>query len=347
MKLHLFFILLLINSINCWADVLAGIEIGSKGIKAIAIDYAAKEDSKQPGEQGYKIIFREDIKADIIEGAKNGLLDTDKIAEGAKAIEVLFRKLKKYDPQSFSIVGSTSFDNYTNTKVLEDAVFEKIGLRIGFITLDEEIFYALKASVRAKYAEKSILIDVGSGNTKIGYATPMSAKGFESMRFEYGTKSLSAKASSMGGDYLENLKQIANSEIIPAIDAAIQKQPGLESIHRRIYIEGGASWAVASFAQPQNIKNSFTYLTMKEIDNVTGRFYKNDLSSNANTEVGENTFIKISDNFDTKQLQAGATILKTILSRIKAEQRRIIFNRNGGWIIGYILAKHNEKNKVE
>lgn len=323
-----------------FADIVTGIEIGSKGIKAIAIDYRGLDNN---GQQDYKIIFREDIRADIIDGAKDGYLQEKKIDEASQAVEVLFKKLKKYDPQHFDIVGSTSFDNYKNKAAFENAVEAKVGKRIAFITSDEEIFYALKASVRPKYLNRSILIDIGSGNTKIGYSSPMSSNGFESTRFEYGTKSLTQKANDIGGNYQDALRKVIKTEISPAIKIAIQKQPGIANVARRIYIEGGAPWAVASYAQPENISKSFTYLTAKEITSVVKKFNNGNLSYTANKDEVEDTFIKIMDNFDAKQLQAGGAILEAVLSEINADQRKIVFNRNGGWIIGYIFAKYNEK----
>ena len=343
MKKYIFGLCLLIISNISSADVVSGIEIGSKGIKGIAINYSGVDNN---GQQDYKIVLREDIKADVIDGAKDSFLQEKKIAEAALAVEVLFNKIKKYDPQYFVIVGSTSFDNYKNKAALENAIAEKVGKKVEFITSDEEIFYALKASVRPKYLNKSILIDIGSGNTKVGYVSPMSANGFESTRFEYGTKSLTQKASDLGGNYQDNLRKIAQTEIIPVVRLALQKQPGIGNVARRVYIEGGASWAVASYAQPENISKSFTYLTTKEVSGVAKRFQSGSMTYAAQNDEAENTFIKIMDNFDLRQLQAGSLILDTILSEINGEQRKIIFNRNGGWIIGFLIAKYNEKKGV-
>jgi exopolyphosphatase/pppGpp-phosphohydrolase len=325
------------------AEIVAGIELGSKGIKAIAIDYKGLD---RDGQQSYKIVFREDIRADVIDGAKDGLLLESKIGEAVNAVSTLFTRLKQFDPQYFVIVGSTSFDNYKNAPALGTAIFEKINHKVAYITSDEEIFYALKASVRKKFLSRSILIDIGSGNTKIGYATPMNPKGFESTRFEYGTKSLAEKAIKAGGDFPEAVRQIIRSEIVPAVRSAIQKQPGIASVHRRIYIEGGASWAVATYAQPENVDKPFTYLNSKDIDTVTKRFESNDLKIVNMPQKAEDTFIKISDNFDAKQLHAGANILRTLMTEINASQRTIVFNRDGGWILGYIIANYNEQKGV-
>ena len=329
------------------ADVLAAIELGSKGIKAIAIDYNGRAVT---GEQTYKVLLREDIKADLIGGASDGFLSEKKIADAATAVATLFARLKSLDPQYFTIVGSTSIVKYNNFEVLNNAIADKVKLKndaIKYITSDEEIFYALKASVRNKYLPKSILIDIGSGNTKIGYYSPMSPNGFESTMIDYGTKKLADKAIAAGGDYKSALKKIVQDEVSPTLSKAIQSQPGIASRQRKIYIEGGASWAVATYAHPELIEKPFTYLTLAEVEAVGNRFDREDLAIQAKTEAAEAAFLKIGDNFDPKQLQAGSTILRTILREIGAGQRTIVFNREGGWILGYIITEYNRKNNVD
>ena len=71
MRRILLALLALFFSLSSQAEILAAIEIGSVGIKAIAVDYGGVD---KEGQRTYKIIFREEIKADAIEGASNRLL---------------------------------------------------------------------------------------------------------------------------------------------------------------------------------------------------------------------------------------------------------------------------------
>jgi len=325
-----------------WAQVVAGIEIGSKGIKGIVLEFS---EPNKTGEQTYKTMFREEIKADIIDGAVDQMLSEKKIADAAEAVKVLMDRMKKYDPQHLAVVGSTSFDNYKNYVAFQDAVLSKTGKNVRQIIVAEELFYALKASVRTTLLNRSLLIDIGSGNTKIGYATPMSSSGFEASRFELGSKSLAVKAQKLastansGLNYEQALAQIVRNELIPAFRDAIKKQPGIASAQRRVYAEGGAVWAVASYAQPENISKPFSYLTLKDVDSVLGRFEKNELAMQAKSDVADETFVKILDNFDREQLLAGASIFRAFLSEINISKRQVAFNRNSGWIIGYLYAE--------
>lgn len=324
------------------AETVAGIEVGSKGIKGIVVDF---DEPDKAGEQTYKIIFREEIKADIIDGAVDQMLSEKKIAEAAEAVRVLIGRMKKYDPQHMAVVGSTSFDNYRNYVAFQDAVLSKTGKNVRQIIVAEELFYALKASVRTRLLNRSLLIDIGSGNTKIGYATPMSSVGFEATRIELGSKSLAVKAQNLasaansGLTYEKALAQIVKNELIPSLRDAIKKQPGIASPQRRVYAEGGAVWAVASYAQPENIDKPFSYLTLRDVDSVIGRFDRNELAVGTKSELADETFVKILDNFDRAQLLAGASIFRAFLGEINMSQRQVAFNRNSGWIIGYLYAE--------
>lgn len=342
-KMVMSMVLLLVMINSAYADIIAGIEIGLKEVKAKVVDYKGQD---KEGNNVYKVIYKEEIKADLIGGSQNNLLSQNKMDEVIKVIEYYHGIIQKYNPQFFAIVGLTSFENYGNFPNFEQQVKEKTGYKLNLIKKDEELQYALATSVPKKYFNKSIIIDIGRGNTKIGYATPMNTFGFEYIPFEYGTKKLSDKVSSKTTEtaaYLKELDSIAQNEIVPKIKEAKSKQPDIANPKSWIFIEGEASWAVASYAKPEDISKKYSKITLKDVKRAEQSFRdKSYYRIKPNTDDEERTYLKISDNFDSQQLQAGAKILSTILTTIDADNRKIIFNRDGGWMIGYLLYNYGK-----
>lgn len=335
--------LLVINIGTAIADnkVVSAIEIGSKGIKAVAYQISGLDNEEQ---YVAKKIFDQKINPTIMSGVVDGNIKAEKIEETAKAVDVLFRQLKLLDPQFIVIVSSTAFDKINNKSALEKAIRDITGQDIRYIRGDEEIYYGLLSCVPQKRISGSILIDIGSGNTKLGYSTPMSANGFESVVLKYGTVTLK-EAAMASGNFKDNLAALYNSDIGSPLRKAIQDKPGLANPNRRIYIVGGASWAAANMARPQDIDKQYVTLKLTEISAINRQLLDGGYTPNNLSPKAEKTITNIMDVFTPEDLQSGTTILTSMLTDLGGDRRKIIFPREGGWVIGYMFAQYNDINK--
>ena len=324
-------------------QILSAIEIGSKGVKGTAYEISGKDIEEH---YATKKIYDRKINPNLMSGiSSDGYLKEERIKDAANAVKAIFTELKALDPQFIVIVSSTAFEKIQNSTVLKNAIRDATGQELQAITSDDEIYYGLLACIPQKRIANSILLDIGSGNTKVGYLTPFSSNRFESAVFKYGTVTLKEAATAAGGDYREQLSTLYRNEISPILKKVIQDKPGLSSPNRRVYIVGGASWATANFARPQDIEKPYVNLKLAEIKNINHQFIVGKFNLQPQKAEAQTELAKIRDVFTTEDLQSGSTLLYSILADIDAGQRKIIFPREGGWIIGYMFAKYNESIK--
>ncbi|MDD2775764.1 MAG: hypothetical protein PHU06_07405 [Gallionella sp.] len=345
MRKFLIFCLLLVTNIGvAIADnkVVSAIEIGSKGIKAVAYQISGFDNE---GQYVAKKIFDQKINPTIMSGVVDGNLKTEKIEETTKAVDTLFRQLKLLDPQFIVIVSSSSFEKISKSSriALEKAIRDITGQDIRYISGSEEIYYGLLSCVPQSKMSGSILIDIGSGNTKLGYSTS-NANGFESVTLKYGTVTLK-EAAMASGNFKDNLTALYNSDVGSPLRKAIQDKPGLANLNRRIYIVGGASWAAANMARPQDIEKQYVTLKLSEIMTLNRQLLDRDYNPNNISPNAEKTITKIMDVFTPEDLQSGTTILTLMLKDLGGDRRKIIFPREGGWVVGYMFAQYNGVNK--
>jgi hypothetical protein len=293
--------LLLAMSISLIANaaddkVLSAIEIGSKGIKAIAYRV---DDADKKARTVSKIVFDQTINTDLLSGAVDGNLLEANIDKTAKAIASLLAEMKKLDPGFFLLAASSAFEPIKNKEALQAAVLRATGQSIRFITVEDEVYYGLIGGVPIDQAEKSILVDIGSGNTKLGYQTPMGDTRLEALALRYGTVSLK-EAGTTGGNYSKDaMAKALEKELAAVLRPAIKKKRGLADAARSIYIVGG------DFSPPGSPKPD-----VAAVQHV----------------------------FTNDDLQAGTTLLTKVLKDLGAQQRKIFFTRESRWIRGYMLS---------
>ncbi len=249
------------------ALTIAAIEIGSKGVKARVIELDENYSSQDQG-LIYSVVYQRNENPGITDGADSNMLAKEGIKRGAAAVLELINEMKKkYDPVHLSIVASTSFDRYRNRTVLEDEIRDVTGRQIHFITEDDETYYALKTSVPRKFAQRSIIIDIGSGNTKIGYRSEFSTnqKKFEAVRIEYGSGNVHDRSVARGGDFESAIRDVIKDEVRPSLQKALEGHAPVFSSRRIIFVEGGAAWVVSTFAKPQDVNLHYTELRVSDV----------------------------------------------------------------------------------
>jgi hypothetical protein len=335
-------VLLSFYLIPLYAVPIAAIELGSTGVKGRVIEVNRSADTSL-GIQ-YQVLFRKDINAGIIDGATNQELTEEGIERGVAAVQQLIGEMKQFDPARFVMVASTSFDNYRNRLAFQNALEKATGYPVKFITTDDEIFYALKTSISKKMELNSLLIDVGSGNFKIGYHHALAKNKFESFRVEIGSASIRDRAVQMGGDYEQAVRAVLDRDIRPELRKKLLGHGPVFSPRRIILLEGGAPWVAATFAKPQSSKEQYTRLERGDIakSRIAMRATTASTDSLLPEAVRDQNEILESSKLGYRWAIAGSMLLEVILDEINARDRPVIFNRFTGWILGYAISDYEQ-----
>jgi exopolyphosphatase/pppGpp-phosphohydrolase len=206
--------------------IYGGVEIGSKGVKAQAYRIGFK------GDEFYDLqeVFRESINTTIIAGVKEtGAFSKDGIEETAQAVKTLIEKLKEkgVPGNNIFVVTSSAISSVKNRDELAKRVEELTGYKVEFLTVKDEVLYGIAGAVPPKYFYNSIFVDVGSGNTKIGYLEKVGGSiNVRSFELPYGTVSLTERASK-GKDFRRVLVEVLSKEVEPLLKREAPKEPCL------------------------------------------------------------------------------------------------------------------------
>ncbi|ADC90062.1 TPR repeat-containing protein [Thermocrinis albus DSM 14484] len=324
--------------------VYGGVEIGAKGVKAIALEITLREDELYDINE----LFRENINTTIIAGVKEkGEFTSEGIEETAQAVKTLINKMREkgVPGNNIFLVASSAITAVKNKEELSKRIEALTGYRLLFLTAQDEVLYNIAGALPPKYYYNSIVVDVGSGNTKIGYlekvADSIIVKSFE---IPYGSVSLTEEAIKRGS-FKKSLTEILHREIIPLLNREKSKNPAYVN-RKNVFLIGGAVWALSTLQKPEQIKESYVKLTATDIEKFLNTINKNpekalnpdisklkpELKDRAQKQIE-----KVKDVFTQENLISGISLLNTISKEFNFGQRQLIFPRYGNWLIGYVM----------
>jgi exopolyphosphatase/pppGpp-phosphohydrolase len=345
-------------SAQAHAEVHGGIEIGAKGVKATVLDVTY-------GDDGYEAtILLSDTKNTTLTA---GLASAERFKAGAlkdtsAAVAKYAERMRKEHnlPDSriyvvgssglFSALGSKKEAIQANQETLASAVREACGVRIRFINVQREIELSIAGIVPAKRLADSLLLDIGGGNTKGGYRE--AGQKYVTVSIPYGSVTFAdlVKQHAEKGNYAEAAATLRATILAPALRKGIDEKPELLK-RKRVYLSGGAVWAMASFIRPSN-RRSYVALTSGDIAayrqlllKTPEAFPKIDLSTIEDAPVREEArkeIERVKKVYQPSQLLAGAEILQALSSEFHFDEEvKLYFARNAptGWILAYVAEK--------
>jgi hypothetical protein len=341
-----------------------GIEIGSKGVKATAINFTRKGN-------GYdvKILYTETINTTIMK-VKDNRFTPEAINETVQAVQKMFRKMQQdhqISPDRIYIVGSSGLRS-DNKQELVSEVKKATGKAMSFLSVEMEVQLSIAGTIPVQREDENrpgnerqaaMLIDIGSGNTKGGYqqATPAPATGipvdeFVTMGIPYGTVTFTNEASRYRKDEADlhafALDAVALSPKLlnEQLGKEIAKKPGLIA-RERLYLTGGIVWAMATLLHPEN-RRAFVPLTVEDI-NLFHYLARTDVNSLLNPDLlfindetrrqeAKKEIESVKTVFTPRNIIAGAEILSAVSTEFKLQDRKIWFARYGSlsWILSYV-----------
>jgi tetratricopeptide (TPR) repeat protein len=326
--------------------VYGGVEIGSKGVKAQAYKIALK------GDEFYDLneILRESINTTIISGVKeSGKLSKEGIEETAQAVKTFVDKLKEkgVPVENIFIIASSAIASVENKDELANRVKELTGYNLEFLTVKDEVLFAIAGSIPPKYFYNSILVDIGSGNTKIGYLEKVgNSTNVKNFEIPYGTVSLTEKANK-GNDFQNELTNILNNEVVPVLKSESQKNPAYVN-RKNVFLVGGIIWSITTLQKPSQIEDAYVKLTLADIKTFAQNIRQNpdkvlnpDLSKLKPElrEKAKKQIDKVKDVFTAENLYSGSMLLETIGKTLGFDKKTLIFPRYGNWLVGYVVLK--------
>lgn len=351
-------------SLSQSADELhGGIEVGSKGIKAIAIRVTGETD-----DYTVKVVYAEIINTTVVQ-TRNGLFTPEAIRDTANAIQQFYQRLKqdhRVPTENIHIAISSGVIG-NNPQDLAAEITKRTGQTPTFLDVDTEVQLTIAGAIpkRYKLAQKwydnrsiSVLIDVGSGNTKGGYQqqrqVAVGTAGFDYVTWGIpkGTVTFTNEINKVAGESADN-KTFANTAITLANDSIrsplrseIARKPGLLN-RRKVYLSGGIVWAMATLLHPED-RRSFPALTVDDINTFYSRATTNaesllepDLTKITNAAVrqeAEREVESVRNTFTPNNIIAGAEILRALAVEMNLTGKRIYYVRYGhlAWILSYV-----------
>ena len=336
-----------------------GIEIGSRGVKGTAIQFTRKG-------SGYdvKILYTETINTSIMK-LKDNRFTPEGLKEAADAVKTMFNKLQQEHQvpvEQIYIVGSSGL-RADNKPELVSIIQQATGKTLPFLSVELEVQLSIAGTIPRKRddetrpineREASMLLDIGSGNTKGGYQLPSSgpADEFVTMGIPFGTVSFTNETNKLrkteadlSGFALDALL-ISPKVLNESLRKEITAKPGLLS-RNKVYLSGGMVWAMATLLHPDN-RRAFVSLTTDDIALFHYRA-RNDVSSLLNPDLSfisdplkRNEVKKEIDSvkavFSPRNIIAGAEILNAVSNEFKLQGKEIWFARYShlSWILSYV-----------
>ena len=324
------------------------VEIGSKGVKAAAV--ASFFDDQ--GRLRYLTGFKKSINTDVIKGVTDtGEFSADAIDATAQATNSLITELRanaKNIGDNIFVAGSSALSMAMNRDDLGARIKALTGIDPMFINSAQEMTFALVGSVPDESTHKTALLDIGSGNGRIGYlisARGDRKEGQATIDIRSGSVSLTDlanKTRAPGESYIVALNRVVEKEIAPRFASDVKQYPVL-SKHKYLVAVGGAAWAMATLMHPEN-QGAYVALSFQDFRDYFDRISTNpdavlnpDLSGISDPKVREAAAKQVESVkkvFTVENLQAGARLLKLVADTVPIGKADIYFGRDGNWAYG-------------
>ena len=350
------------NTLNLKYDnstVYTGIEVGSKGVKMSMVEIGKNAQSNG----SFNILKDTSVNTDFISFNQQTFSATLNALCGLYANAQKDYKIP--DKRIFAAISSgvkmqAEKDEKTDLiKKLIDSFKLKIkdpSKVVDVIDVKQEAVLSHLGIVPESRRYSTLLIDIGSGNTKGGYFPNGNTKDFYLFQLNWGTKSIANAAEkkleedkSIGNyqkQLTRTLSQAENSDIIYAVNAS-----GAYSSNDYIAFSGGAAWAAATLMHPELLDNPIVSVSFDEVVKFYEKIYSSystyspenlaKVSNDASEKAAIMKAVKTVNNvFDQRSLMAGTGLLLKIMRQFSSiyESKQFYLIKNGqvGWISAYV-----------
>ena len=270
-------------------------------------------------------------------------------------------------------VGSSGLAGVCNREEIISRVQAATGLCMEFISASDEARYSL-GFVLPRDRYRSLILDIGGGNTKAGYYVvtkgavfpPREWHGFE---IEYGSRTLKDKALALMKEprvdvqglplpaltYYEAVDAVLRREVLPKVQELMLENSALENFSQ-VYMVGGVVWATAVREKPvQQEEWAIASLSVNDFDKVLASIKDGTFGEFGDTDFGPKTAAKTRDDaigelqdvqqrFDPQSLYAGVSLARFVVQHTMPGAR-LFFPTTAAWISGYAREKFRETGR--
>lgn len=323
------------------AQLFGGIEIGSKGIKMTVLQV----ESIKRSTYDVKEFWTENVGIAAGIGIDGLLLKEDIDKAGAVVLANYKKMLTEYkiEDKNIFIVGSSGVGLANNTNELVAKIKELTNKKIEIISSSLEAKLLLRGCIPPKNYLNSVIIDIGGGNAKGGYAKEINDSAvFFPISCDLGTVTLTeiinkkCKQKTVF-EFNENL-----FDYLPVMRESFKKMYSSRAESQEktnIYISGGAAWAFYTLLNGAKAEENFTQVQYDDIlalrtiaENNYQRFVT---SAESNVEMQ-----KVLKTYQQKNLIAAFNLLETCLEVVpNIQSKKIYFAKQGqiAWLVSYVF----------
>ena len=340
-KINIFLSLVLGNLffINAQTEY-AGVEIGGKGLKVTIIKIIDVEIGE------FEIVKswtrNTNVTKNISSDGQLLLADIDDTSYAVLDIIDQLKKEHKIVPKNIFVVASSSVAVAKNKNLLAEKINKLTSYKLAFLTPDLESKLIAKGAIPQSKYDNSLIIDIGSGNTKGGYVeidTKTYNYDFHPFVMKLGSMSLTQKIQKKAGESSNFIPTMTAYQDTLAMNckAVCEKDIKLKT-KNNIYMLGGAVWAFISIKKPNETAayQEFTYQELLD--------YKNDITYKYDTfrTVGyvSKDYERVFKTFSKEALISGANLMVSVTSQLdNPETKKFYFVRQGqiAWLVAYIV----------
>lgn len=333
-------------------NLYGGIEIGTKGIKAIAIQ-RFEPDGR------IKMVYNEVINRSLAI-FKDGRITPESIENISQTVESLYRRMlqqSQIPPEQTYIIGCSDL-SAANTSELTKTVSSRTGKNVTLLDMQTEASLSIAGTIPRRYQDKStwfdnrgmsVLIDVGNWDIKGGYQQlrMLPAGKPDYVFYTFGipkgtisfTNEIEGKAGK-GADLRKFTLQsqlLSNQSVLELLKNETGKRPGLIN-RKKIYLSGSIVWAMVTLLFPED-RQPLVPIKATDIDDFYNRAINDPLTlTRPNlTQIrikrtrleAEKELEDVRNTFTTENLIAGAEILKSVEKafNLNTREREIVFAR--------------------
>ncbi|MGH9843540.1 MAG: hypothetical protein ACREEM_32785 [Blastocatellia bacterium] len=345
------------------AELYAGIEVGADDVKAVALRVSQSE-----GESGFKLVYSEIVRL-ALQRTSSGQFAPQASAEAAQAILKLLTRLRQQyqvPPEHIHLIGSSRL-RADHPEDLVGVISKTTGQTLTFLDAVTEVQLSIAGTIPrlAKTGDvwvdnrnSSVLIDVGSFGVQGGYELlrylPSDSPVFDfvAMSLPHGAMSYANEVSRTVGEnkdlsvFIRGVRASNSAPLRQALRSELERKPGMVN-RKRVFLTGGIVWAMATLLYPED-RQALVPLTYENIAQFADKATRTpealinpNLASirdrKLRQEVGQE-MEAIKGMFTSRQLIAGAELLKAMAEELKWQEKKIWFARLGhlGCILSYV-----------
>lgn len=347
---YFLFLSLTFFSFSGSAQLFAGIEIGSKGIKMSVLDV----DNIKKGDYVVKSFWSENVG--IAKGISiDGNLAKQDIDNAAAIVLSNYIKIKNefnVPDENIYIVGSSGVAMAKNTQELIDKIKVSTNKDLDFIDAQTEGRMLLKGCVPPIDYPNSMVLDIGGGNTKGGYIDIRNGDVFVffPVSLNYGTVTLTEAVfkktrNQTLGEF--NEKAFSFLPILREQISAMYATSPLALEKEKVFMSGGAVWAFYTLINGV-AKENFSEFKLEDViyyDAILKNNFKR-FEELAKTDKEAEAVLK---TYSQKHLISGSNILQACLEALpNVNDKKLYFAKEGriAWLVSYIADKSKKIKKV-